>query len=108
MAKSDLEQELLFQISAVGLPEPKTEYRFYSGRRWRFDGAWPEHKLAYEVEGGIWSGGRHVRGKGFEQDCIKYNNAALEGWCVLRFTGGMIKSGLAVEQLERAWRILGG
>ena len=72
-------------------------------RDWRFDFAWPDRGLAVEVEGGTWSGGRHTRGGGFEGDCEKYNAAALLGWKVLRFTGGMVESGLAAATLERAF-----
>jgi hypothetical protein len=36
-----------------------------------------------EVEGGVWTCGRHVRGRGYEGDCEKYSEAALRGWCVL-------------------------
>ena len=85
-----------------GLPVPVTEHRFGAlasggtgkGVRdrlratglsdWRFDYAWPEHKVALEVEGGIFSGGRHTRGKGFAEDMRKYNSAAVLGWIVLR------------------------
>lgn len=55
-------------------------------RDWAFDFAWPELKLAVEIEGGIWSGGRHTRGKGFDEDCRKYNSAVKLGWRVYRFT----------------------
>lgn len=102
MPQSNLERSLLFQIRALGLPAPETDHRFHPTRRWRFDGAYPDRLIAYEVEGGTWSGGRHVRGKGFERDCIKYNEAALLGWRVLRFTGAMVEDGRAVEILERA------
>ena len=39
-----------------------------------------------EVEGGIWTKGRHSRGKGFEQDCEKYLEAVLLGFKVIRLT----------------------
>jgi very-short-patch-repair endonuclease len=68
-----------------GLPEPTTEYKFHSERKWRFDFAWPEFRVALEVEGGIWIGGRHNRGRGFKKDMEKYNSAARLGWRVLRF-----------------------
>jgi hypothetical protein len=42
--------------------------------------------IALEVEGGVWTRGRHTRGKGFLGDMEKYNAAALGGWCVLRVT----------------------
>jgi len=39
-----------------------------------------------EIEGGVWSGGRHTRGLGYAKDCEKYNNAAYDDWAVIRFT----------------------
>ena len=62
------------------------EHRFDEVRRWRFDFANIETRTAIEIEGGVWSGGRHTRGAGFIADMEKYNNAILRGWCVLRFT----------------------
>jgi len=92
MDKSELEQTFLFYVNAIGLPEPVREWRFHPVRRWRFDFAWPhpDVMVAVECEGGIWSRGRHVRGRGFEADCQKYNAAAVLGWKVLRVTGGML------------------
>lgn len=68
----------------MGLPEPVTEFQFEPARRWRFDYAWPEAKVALEVEGGIWTGGRHTSAKGFSRDMAKYNHAVTLGWGVLR------------------------
>lgn len=67
-----------------GLPEPMLEYKFHPSRRWRFDFAWPEYKIALEVEGGIFVYGRHTRGSGFLKDMEKYNAAAMMGWRILR------------------------
>jgi very-short-patch-repair endonuclease len=47
---------LALHIRAVGLPEPKREYRFYPKRMWRADFAWPNEKLLVEYEGGIFLG----------------------------------------------------
>jgi hypothetical protein len=66
------------------LPRPHVEHRFATPRRWRFDWAWPTFKVALEIEGGVWTRGRHTRGKGFLADMDKYNRAAILGWCVLR------------------------
>lgn len=99
---SHLEDVLAMHIRGQKLPKPEQEHRFHATRKWRFDFAWPEKKVAIEVEGGIWSGGRHTRGKGFEGDCCKYNTAALEGWTVLRVTGSHIKSGQALEWIKEA------
>ena len=62
------------------------EYKFYPERRWRFDYAIPEHKIALEVEGGVWTQGRHTRPQGFLGDIEKYNTATLMGWRVFRTT----------------------
>ena len=91
-----LHQRVLAQL--VGLPDPATELLFHPKRKWRFDYAWEEQKLALEVHGGIHSGGRHTRGRGFVEDRAKMNEAALLGWTVLEVTPEHIKSG----QL-RAW-----
>ncbi|MDR3328182.1 MAG: hypothetical protein LBT04_08750, partial [Prevotellaceae bacterium] len=56
------------------------EYTFHPTRKWRFDYAIPEHKIAIEVEGGIWTGGRHTSSKGFLGDMEKYNAGTLLGW----------------------------
>jgi len=96
---SQWEAMLSLQIKAHALPEPTREHRFHRTRRWRFDFAWPALKLAAEVEGGTWSAGRHVRGAGFEADAEKYLAAALDGWCVFRFTPAMIRSGVAISAL---------
>jgi hypothetical protein len=69
---------------------------------WRFDYAWPPRRQALEIEGGTWTGGRHVRGRGYEGDCEKYNAAALAGWTVLRETTAMIRDGRALDWLRRA------
>lgn len=53
-------------------------------RKWRFDFAWLEEKVALEVEGGIWIAGGHSRGSGVAKDMAKYNSAVLLGWKVLR------------------------
>jgi len=92
---------VLLRVS--GLPLPEMEYRFAPPRRWRFDHAWPDQMLAMEVEGGVWTGGRHVRGKGYERDCEKYNEATLRGWRVLRVTTQMLNDGRAIVLLERAF-----
>lgn len=62
------------------------EYKFHPTRRWRFDYAIPEHKIALEVEGGVWTGGRHTSPKGFLGDIEKYNTATIMGWRVFRTT----------------------
>jgi very-short-patch-repair endonuclease len=100
--ESELEATLVLHIRAHGLPEPAREYRFDPPRRWRFDFAYPAQMVAIEVEGGTWTGGRHTRPAGFENDCEKYNRAALLGWRVLRFTRDMVLDGRARDVLSTA------
>ena len=99
--KSDLELEFLSQVRLAGLPEPEREYRFHPTRRWKFDFCWPSKMVAVELEGGTWTGGRHTRPVGFEKDCEKYNEAAIMGWKVLRFTANMVRSGEALTKTEQ-------
>ena len=97
---SALEDTLLFQIKAAGLPEPEREYRFHPVRKWRFDLAWPSQQIAVEVQGGTWVQGKHSRGQGHTNDCEKMNTAQIMGWIVLSFTGDMITSGEALQTIE--------
>lgn len=60
-------------------------YIFHPTRKWKFDFALPEYKIAVEYEGGTYSGGGHTRGAHYWSDCIKYREAALLGWVVLRY-----------------------
>jgi very-short-patch-repair endonuclease len=80
---------------AEGLPLPVPEYRFDTVRRFRFDYAWPLRMVAAEIDGGVWTGGRHTRGKGFIEDQRKTNLAAKLGWFVLRYTPDRLEECLA-------------
>lgn len=103
MTKASAEQIIGLDIIAAGLPQPELEYRFHETRRWRFDYAWPEMKVALELDGGNFSFGRHTRGKGYEADCRKMNTATAMGWRVLRVTTDM-----AAEAIEWLVPLLAG
>ena len=98
-------RELLQQIYTGGLPPPSLELVFAPPRKWRFDFAWPSRLVAAEFEGGIWTGGDHTRGKRYQGDCEKYNQAGLLGWQVFRFTHDHIASGYAFGVLQDALRL---
>jgi hypothetical protein len=66
------------------------EFKFHPDRKWRFDFAIPLKAVAIEIEGGIWSGGRHTRGHGYESDCEKYNSATILGWRLFRLSPRLI------------------
>lgn len=63
-----------------------TEYKFDPTRRWRADLCCIEQRIIIEVEGGVWTNGRHTRGKGFLADLEKYNTATCQGWRLIRTT----------------------
>jgi very-short-patch-repair endonuclease len=98
----NLEEIFHIQIKAVRLPAAQREYRFHPKRGWKFDFAWPQAMIAVEIEGGTHMRGRHVRPEGFRNDCIKYSEAALLGWKVLRGDSQMVKSGVLLSLAERA------
>lgn len=104
-SRPDLEGNLAFQIRALGLPPGERNALFHPTRKWRVDFLWRTEKLGVEVEGGTWTGGRHVHPQGFEADCIKYNELVLSGVRLLRVTGAMVNDGRAVRLI---WRALGG
>jgi hypothetical protein len=90
MSQSELERAFETIWKQLGGPELETEYQFHPTRKWRFDAAHPASKIAVELEGGVWTGGRHTRPAGFTLDCLKYNQAALLGWAVFRLTSDML------------------
>lgn len=81
---------------AAGLPEPVPEYKFHDTRRWRFDWAWPQYRLALEVQGGLFTRGRHARGPALLKEHEKLNTAASLGWRVLFATPQNVLTMIAV------------
>lgn len=101
-ALSEGEESFLMHCECYGL-RPHREFQFDPTRKYRFDFAWPTQKVAVEVEGGTSFGkSRHSRGKGFENDCRKYNLAASKEWLVYRFTTEMVRSGEAIDVVRKA------
>ena len=100
---------LVFQLKATGLPEPVPQYVFAldeSGdpvRRWRFDLAFVDRKLAVEVDGALLTGGRHGGQPSAVRDIEKRLAAAVLGWKVLHFCPSQVRSGEALVWLEAAF-----
>ena len=97
---SPLEREI---YNLTGL-ETKREYRFHPTREWRFDFAIPAVRVAIEVEGGVWNGGRHFRPEGYLRDMEKYNEAAACGWLVIRTIPSELLRVKTIQQIVRACR----
>ena len=87
-------------FQAASLVQPIGEYYFHPFRKFRFDYAWPDlyfgsgeqFRIALEVQGGIWTGGKHGRGSGIEKDYEKMNEAILTGWKVFQVTPTQFKN----------------
>jgi hypothetical protein len=83
----------------------RREVRVCDDRRWKLDFAEREvrrPRLAFEIEGGIWTSGRHARGKGMQDDMDKYNRAIIEGFILFRFSSQDVLCGKAKETV-RLW-----
>lgn len=96
--KSHLERDFLYLVLSEGFPRPEREYRFCPSRFWRFDFAWVDKKVAVEISGGIWTRGKHNRGKGMLNDMEKVNAAVTMGWKVLTYAGDNM--GNAIKDLK--------
>ena len=79
-------------LKPASAPDPVAEHRFAPPRRWRFDRAWPTEQVAVELEGGVWTAGRHTRGAGFPGDLEKLNAAVVLGWLVLRYAADDLRT----------------
>jgi hypothetical protein len=90
MKRTSKKQPSLFALACprFGLPTPTQEYRFHPVRKWRIDYYFEANgrRIGLEVEGGVWTGGRHTRAKGFLADIEKYNAAATLGIQIIRTT----------------------
>lgn len=83
MAKTDTAHEFAYLLALIApdIEMPTKEFRFDAQRKWRFDFAWTEHRVAVEVNGGryAFAGGRHAS----DGDHEKLRRAAALGWRVL-------------------------
>jgi hypothetical protein len=108
-SSSILERSFDQYAKLARLPSSEAEYRFAAAhvglgpglrgrlaamglRDWRFDRAWIERKVYVELQGGVYTAGRHTRGAGYTSDLEKANAATLLGWRGLFFTSQMLKS----------------
>ena len=96
-AKSTNEETLWLWLGVFQPGLWQREFRFHETRRWRFDFARTDIKLAVEFDGLVYrgGGGGHQRVGGYEKDREKDAEALLLGWRVLRISPGMMRSGKA-------------
>lgn len=97
---NEFEAKLARELKTLKI-EFEQEFEFHPKRKWRADFHLVGKKILVEVEGAIWSGGRHTRGKGYIGDMEKYNAATMMGFQVIRFSADQVKSGHAIQQIEK-------
>src|SRR5205823_2497115 len=102
---SALEVRFIRLWIALDGPRLVRERRFCPARKWRADFVHDPSNTMIEIEGGTFKGGRHVRGRGFQADCEKYNAAAVAGWTVFRLTGPMISAAHVQPIIDHIKRI---
>lgn len=120
------------QIARYNLPPCIRELRFAKGidlpdnpggRQWRFDYAFPDYKVAVEIEGLVVRSmfenvnggyvrrtvmtGRHATITGFREDLEKYICAKYLGWDVLRFEQGTVADKYALTWTIRILSLKG-
>jgi very-short-patch-repair endonuclease len=79
----------ILRVGDQEIPDPEREFVFASPRKFRFDFAWPQQRVALEVDGGRWqpNGGRHAS----DTDKEKQNIACARGWRVMHVSPAMIR-----------------
>ena len=100
MARTAAQILLAQHLKELKLGPIVEELRFHAQRKWRFDLAIPDVRIAFEANGGKWSGG-HRRGKAIEEENLKLNTATMMGWRVFQFTNEQILDGRAKEFIKR-------
>ncbi len=103
---------LVAAVEQAGWPAPVLEHEFHPVRKWRFDLAWPDPRVALERHGGTFVTVRCTCGKpytrfvsrhhdknGLEMDAEKTNAAAALGWSVIVATPRMLDDGRALAAI---------
>ena len=98
--QSALEAQVLAEIRRQGLPEPEIQCSLDlpGGGRIRFDFAWPQWRLALEVDHPFW----HAGGEQSHLDKRRDRQVATLGWQTIRVTDLDVASGLEAAIAELA------
>ena len=106
--ESDAETLFLQLARSSGLPEPRRQYVvILQGRKYRLDFAWPELRLAVEIDGAS----VHAQPNALRFDLLRQNRIILDGWAVLRYTWfDVVNHAHDVVRLDllSAWAMRGG
>ena len=97
---------LAIHLGELGLKFER-EFKFDAERKWRSDfrikggDGWHFLGVLVEIEGAVWTNGRHTRGMGFLRDIEKYNTASMLGYKILRFSTADVLTGKAKNFIKR-------
>jgi hypothetical protein len=114
--KKKLEMRLIEALLAEGDIPPwhnapsSSHYQFNKpDNAMQFDIAWPEYRVAIEVNGGQWSSGKmgHNSGTGIERDARKNNWAILKDWKLIILVTDHIKRDMVTYTIPLIRRVLG-
>lgn len=98
--KADNEFEVAFALQLkANKVDFEREFKFHPTRKWSADFHLIGRKILVEIEGGLFSGGRHTRGKGYINDMEKYNSATMMGYQVIRFSTKQVTSGKVIQEI---------
>lgn len=104
--RRDYKQAFLTQLELAGLELPVLEFMFAKpDRKWRFDFAYLDLKIAIEYQGGVFFQGTHTghtSTKGITKDFEKFTEASLRGWLLILIDAGSVRDGRALGWTERA------
>lgn len=89
-------------LRAHGIGGWVREHRFrLPDRQSRFDFAWIPQKFAVEIDGAIFTGGRHVHPTGLRSDYEKMQAALDLGWVVFRIYPDLIQRESTIATVRR-------
>ena len=94
MSQGEEEFALHCRLELHPVNQPQREFQFDPMRKWRIDFAWPERKLAVEIESSV----HRIKGR-FARDIDKYNALQKAGWTLLRYTAKMVHTATAIDDV---------
>jgi hypothetical protein len=103
--RTKLEEAFLSGLRMFGrdLPAPAREHQFDAQRKWRFDFAFLDQRIAVEIHGGASLGARggHTSAAGLRRDSEKSTAANLQGWVLLTFTADQLTLRALPETIDK-------
>lgn len=92
-----LKQDFEYVLDSFGI-EYEKELKL-DGANYRLDYRVKNTNIGIALQGGIWSGGRHIMSNGYIEDRTKYNLAVLEGWQVFELTNEHVNAMLKYNKI---------